>query len=674
MATDQAQRPQFYEGQYLGAQDLMATVDYSRLLEQRHALGAHTWGIAIGLTLVETPAPDGSGAVTVSISPGYAWDGFGRPVVVLARYQILADQFKSLVYDAGDAGPLPGRSIPIWLQYQEIPTQPPANGFAVCDVNNNQNSRIQETFQVVAGDRIPSEQRDPVTIGTWAGDAAGALTQFDPGAPRLQDASVPQQNFPDDDSTATWLIPLGCIRWLPNQDPSLPGSFVQTTIQESDFRALNVLKAKMDFKAKSNALRQYIGVVASAVQAPNHVIHLKDRSNNYSAVSSKDLVWVEGSLRVEGDINSFGGKIDFMDTAGADSNLQIQRAPTRDGGVELEVVVGNQNAGKNNLAIGPLDDQGNFSSQVVVLDNGNVGIATTTPTHKLHVSDNMGIRQNRLYLSGGDSKDGGGWCSLTYNAYRDADNKNWVFPDPSRAAVTIQIDDYKGAPRFQISSTRPSAPKAWTELFAIDGVTGNVGIATPAADSRVTINGALPAQGSLNFFPPDADVSYDGGSDKLLWIKALNNAATAFFGGNIGIGTQNPTALLDIAGKTKFGADGSIRSPRWRVWQLFNSHEDLPPDTGFESNGGTLMIFASGSGFSPPGGQVIGMQISIDGANRGDAKVCTNEANSHKAFTTDALVISGLAAGLHTLSLQPLTGTSIDSNDFFNVTILELPF
>ncbi len=84
MAIDQAQRPQFFEGQYLGADDLGATVEYSRLLAQRHDLGAHTWGIAIGLTLVETPMPDGSPAVTVTIAPGYAWDGFGRPIVVLA--------------------------------------------------------------------------------------------------------------------------------------------------------------------------------------------------------------------------------------------------------------------------------------------------------------------------------------------------------------------------------------------------------------------------------------------------------------------------------------------------------------------------------------------------------------------------------------------------------------
>ena len=46
---DQNQRPEYYEGQYLGAEDLAAIVRFARTAEARHALGAHTWGIGIGL-------------------------------------------------------------------------------------------------------------------------------------------------------------------------------------------------------------------------------------------------------------------------------------------------------------------------------------------------------------------------------------------------------------------------------------------------------------------------------------------------------------------------------------------------------------------------------------------------------------------------------------------------
>jgi hypothetical protein len=678
MAIDQAQRPQFFEGQYLGAEDLTATVEYSRLLAQRHDLGAHTWGIAIGLSLVTTPTPDGSGAVTVSISPGYAWDGFGRPIVVLARYQVPADLFKSIVYGPPDAGVLPGRSYPLWLQYAEVPAQPPATGFSNCGATN-QNSRVHETFQLLAGDRNLSAQRDPITVDTWVGDAAGALTQFDPSAPALTDASIPHQNFPDDNSSAIWLIPIGCVQWLPNQTPGQPGSFVQTTILPADSGPL--LAAKQAFQAQNKALRQYIGVVAGAVQAPNGLIRLKDRANPPSITQSSELVWVEGDLRADGNVNLFGGVVDFKDKGGVDSNLQLQAGPSASGGVELELVIGNQSAGKNDLAIGFLDsnNKNQFTPEVVVLDNGNVGIATTNPSHKLHVNDVAGIRQNRLYISGGDipntnPKDV--WCSLTYNAYHKSDNSGWSFPDTSRTAVTIEMDDKGGNPRFQINSTTTGASQTFssTPLFAIDGNSGNASFSTSPTTARLTINGPLPAQGLLNFFPPDADISYDGGNDSLLWIKALNNAATAFFGGNIGIGTKNPTALLDIANVTKFGSDGSIRTPRFNVQQALNTQAPLPINVNFNSNGGSLILFVSGSGFSTAGSQAIGVQVLIDGIFRNIAQVFTNEANSHKAFTANAMWVTGVPGGVHTLTLDPMPNTITDFNDFFNVTIIELPF
>jgi hypothetical protein len=46
---NQIDRPRFFEGQYLGAADLAACVDYTRIRSARHELGAHVWGIAAGL-------------------------------------------------------------------------------------------------------------------------------------------------------------------------------------------------------------------------------------------------------------------------------------------------------------------------------------------------------------------------------------------------------------------------------------------------------------------------------------------------------------------------------------------------------------------------------------------------------------------------------------------------
>ena len=114
--------------------------------------------------------------------------------------------------------------------------------------------------------------------------------------------------------------------------------------------------------------------------------------------------------------------------------------------------------------------------------SGNVGIGTTTPTNPLHVNGNAGIRQNRLYMSGGD-----GWGSLTYNAHRNDTNSEWVFPDPSRPAVTIGFRDRQfGQPGFEVWSTTEIDKTDWQLRFSIDSISG-----------LVTILGDLDVRGTL---------------------------------------------------------------------------------------------------------------------------------------------------------------------------------
>src|SRR6266511_4135667 len=112
MALAQDQRPRFFEGQYLGAEDLSAAVAYGRMQHARHALGAHTWGIAIGLELKETTLP--GGAVDVHIMPGYAWDGFGRFLVVLEPKKISPELFSAIEWTPQDQDGK-GRPIKVWL-------------------------------------------------------------------------------------------------------------------------------------------------------------------------------------------------------------------------------------------------------------------------------------------------------------------------------------------------------------------------------------------------------------------------------------------------------------------------------------------------------------------------------------------------------------------------------
>ena len=111
------------------------------------------------------------------------------------------------------------------------------------------------------------------------------------------------------------------------------------------------------------------------------------------------------------------------------------------------------------------------------------------------------IRQNSLYLSGGP-----GWSSFSYNARHE--NGSWVFPDPSRTAVTIEMDDVGGAPRFQVWSTTPGNTRGWQPRFFVDGNTGNT-----------WIGGNLSFAGNLFGKYGDASQAHWG------WLWAQNSIA-----------------------------------------------------------------------------------------------------------------------------------------------------
>ena len=131
-----------------------------------------------------------------------------------------------------------------------------------------------------------------------------------------------------------------------------------------------------------------------------------------------------------------------------------------------------------------------------------------------------------------------------------------------------------------------------------------------------------------------------------------------------------------------FYTNGAISTPQFRISQPFNqSHWSGGLGTGqsnaFVSGGGTLMIIVSGSSYiaanSTVGPGLMGVQVSVDGALVGTVNRYSNELGSHKALPTGQF-ISPSVAGTHTLLLKPLTNTATDVNDYFSVTVMELPF
>ena len=78
---------------------------------------------------------------------------------------------------------------------------------------------------------------------------------------------------------------------------------------------------------------------------------------------------------------------------------------------------------------------------------------------------------------------------------------------------------------------------------------GQVGMGTTTPVGRLTLKGILgPQQGLLTFFSNNADVEYDGGSDRqFVFRNTAANGKTAFTGGDFGIDRPVPAVKLDVA-------------------------------------------------------------------------------------------------------------------------------
>jgi len=392
MAPSQTERPTFFDEQYLGSEDLTAAVDYARTQQARHALGGHTWGIATGLDLKETPEP--GGGISVHVLPGYAWDGYGRPIVVLSPYRIPEEKFNAIPVGTSDADGQ-GRPIPVWLSYDE--SSAPANVYDRCD-GSGRASRIQESFRVEVGEMSATDRTSGINVaGRSVPDAKFALREFDANAPLVYDQSIPHQDLSGLRPRARWLIPLGFVRWqrLPNH----PGHFVARNDDGADKDS-----------DKIRRMRRYIGVVAEEIEAAAGVIRLRDRGRDPATSSfqpslqgqDNDLVWVEGNLRVEGDARLCDGNLDFRDAAGNDlgTPLWIHRSDAVPGVHALQLAIGPKAQTTNRFAVVTLDGA-TVEEKFVVLSGGNVGIGTSSPVDKLEVAGDFRLAGAARKLGGG---------------------------------------------------------------------------------------------------------------------------------------------------------------------------------------------------------------------------------------------------------------------------------
>lgn len=267
-------------------------------------------------------------------------------------------------------------------------------------------------------------------------------------------------------------------RW--HEDPAIT---VQKTDEPPPENAIRL--ARLTLNGDGNAthdgdqtVRQYAGIKFPTADGAN--LSLRSRG-----MAGRSWATLSGSLNVTDQVG--------IGTTNPNAKLEVKLASA-----STETSLKLEHNGSN-LVVRPLSAGGNSSvventgggALLINPSGANVGIGSNEATNRLHVSGTTGIRQNYLYLSGG-----AGGSSLSYNAHRNANNSAWVFPDRDRPAVTIEMDDTGGKPRFEVYATSSTNTAGWTQRLALDCSTGNlaiahnggtVGIGTGASTARLTV-------------------------------------------------------------------------------------------------------------------------------------------------------------------------------------------
>jgi hypothetical protein len=339
MAFDPVERLNYYQFQYVGAEDFRDQQIYHRDMRRRHNLGPHSWGIVSGCTIVETPREADAGFVDIHVLPGVAVDGYGREIIILEPAKVDPELFAAFNTD---------RHLELWVRYDEVATRTATGGFVPC-TDATAYSRVAESYRFLVGTIVPS--RGDLTVG---GDVAKPAATAAPGDPvEPADASIPYQDFPTDERAALWLVRLGSVHW-------------DGTVRK--FRPV----ATPDRLVEG---RSYAGFVGSSVLAEGPALRLAPRVAPADA-DAADFAAIEGRLRVDGrivakrDLLMHGGQVSWQSTGGSDETrpLWMQRlAPPAGSGADLRIHIGDAATADTRLTIGSGPSPATLATEQVVL-------------------------------------------------------------------------------------------------------------------------------------------------------------------------------------------------------------------------------------------------------------------------------------------------------------------
>ena len=212
----------------------------------------------------------------------------------------------------------------------------------------------------------------------------------------------------------------------------------------------------------------------------------------------------------------------------------------------------------SNAASGHLYVSTNGSTRMTILNNGNVGIGTTSPSSKLHLEDS---------ISNG-------------SVFKITTSTSGTLQPVFDARISSNGDTYYDLNAYKSATKKIQIKSANTSYIQqVDG-TGGFDIKGHLKTSLQTVNGGgvlqLHRYGALSL---NDDASYTHQPASALYINTLYNTSTDYLmllanqgsdklavdlNGNLGIGTINPSQKLEVIGNVKVSS--TIYSPNLATW------------------------------------------------------------------------------------------------------------
>ncbi len=276
--------------------------------------------------------------------------------------------------------------------------------------------------------------------------------------------------------------------------------------------------------------------------------------------------------------------------------------------------------------VGNASNVASATSTLFISTAKNVGVGTTVPAAKLQIQGSGGIGQSVMI----DNRE------LKFRG--DGDAHYSIFAN--RIAGTLTIEEtsangdvgYAGSVRLAIQKTTGYVGIGTdTPLSKLDVVGGSLGVrSSTLTNGSIYINpGGSDYAGYIDFYKAGptriAYLGYKDGGSGNLGLNLENSASFNINGGNVGIGTTSPTALLHVRKDQNEGTKS-------RVVNL-SSGTNAFSQFSVDALGASLYNYAIGSGYTTAG-RYVAASGALDAVGAGGLSISASDGSGVIRFYT----------------------------------------